>query len=432
MRRPLLLSPLLLTLGCADDPCASEGAHRLQVWPLDQAPLVNPGDPRSFLSIGDALAAADEGAAICVAPGVYRETLRLDKDGLRLRGAGAGQTVVIAPTQAEDARENVDTTLYAAGWDLQISGLTLSGGARGLVVERGAELTLEDVALEDNGTGLLALGPGSLHLIDVQIRQNPAIGAWIGAGEGRLYVEGGALSGNGTAGQSEVGGLYSELPTLLRGVTVRDNAGTRAADLLLTRGLVAEDLDLPAPAAALEAPRILTTGDTTLRDSTLSAAGGPALHARCAGGRLELGNLTVLDIAGVDSAVQVRDCHGQLAHLTLLTLGEPEGLPALRLTGEGALTVLNTAAVGYGALLDTERYAGLASAHHNFVGDAAAAALLRPLRVDPDLRPQSDSPLVDAGAASNVATDADGRPRPAGAAPDIGAYERAGEILRGD
>ena len=53
----------------------------------------------------------------------------------------------------------------------------------------------------------------------------------------------------------------------------------------------------------------------------------------------------------------------------------------------------------------------------------ADAHLMAPLDIEPDLRPQPDSPLIDAATESRTTTDIDGRPRPLGAAPDIGAYE---------
>jgi len=70
-----------------------------------------------------------------------------------------------------------------------------------------------------------------------------------------------------------------------------------------------------------------------------------------------------------------------------------------------------------------ERWIGELFESNNFVGTAAEASLLRTLEVEPDLRPQSDSPLVDAGAGVSLAEDLDGRPRPSGLGPDIGAYE---------
>ena len=56
-------------------------------------------------------------------------------------------------------------------------------------------------------------------------------------------------------------------------------------------------------------------------------------------------------------------------------------------------------------------------------GTLTEAQLLSPIAPDPDLRPQSDSPLLDSGEALGVPTDIQGAVRPRGGGYDIGAYE---------
>ena len=112
----------------------------------------------------------------------------------------------------------------------------------------------------------------------------------------------------------------------------------------------------------------------------------------------------------------LEDCVGRIAHATLVDTTQT-ARPAL--SGTGTLEIVNTAFVGFGAPdLD-----GSLQTAAVFTGTASDAALMRPLPVDPDLRPQSDSPLIDAGVMVGVGSDLDGRPRPSGDAPDIGAYE---------
>jgi hypothetical protein len=50
-------------------------------------------------SIQAAIDAAATGATVCVGPGIYRENLLIAKDGITLKGAGAGATILQPPAQ---------------------------------------------------------------------------------------------------------------------------------------------------------------------------------------------------------------------------------------------------------------------------------------------------------------------------------------------
>jgi len=50
-------------------------------------------------SIQAAIDAAPTGATVCVGPGIYRENLLIAKDGITLKGAGPGATVLQPPAQ---------------------------------------------------------------------------------------------------------------------------------------------------------------------------------------------------------------------------------------------------------------------------------------------------------------------------------------------
>ena len=50
-------------------------------------------------SIQDAIDTAPTGATVCVGPGTYRENLLITKDGITLKGAGEGITVLEPPAK---------------------------------------------------------------------------------------------------------------------------------------------------------------------------------------------------------------------------------------------------------------------------------------------------------------------------------------------
>jgi len=94
----------------------------------------------------------------------------------------------------------------------------------------------------------------------------------------------------------------------------------------------------------------------------------------------------------------------------------------LELTGSGELTIANTAFVNFVEAFETGDTIVTETA--NFIGELADAQLIMPLSSTPNLRPQLDSPLIDAGEDLGIQLDLTGWQRPRGTAPDIGAFER--------
>jgi hypothetical protein len=86
--------------------------------------------------------------------------------------------------------------------------------------------------------------------------------------------------------------------------------------------------------------------------------------------------------------------------------------------------VTNSVIAGYSTALATQTWWGELRPEALFTGTIAQAGLLHATATGADLRPLSDSPLIDAGISADVTSDRDGSPRPQGAAPDVGAYER--------
>lgn len=418
-----LLLALFTLSGCVDDPCHGVEGPVLRVVPEH---LAEGSDARRFTSISDALAVAEPGTSVCVAPGKWREPVRLYTPDVRLIGPGPELATLSPAHPPQDPRESDDTVVALGAEDVRISGFTVTGGARGVWIESGVEVRASDLRVEGNATGLLATDPRSIELNEVEISHNVVIGALVTAvGDApELRWIGGALEGNGDASVSEVGGLYSDGDVHLSDLRIRDNAGALAADVFTWGELELEDSRLDRPMPLQASPRLMSDDGAVIRGLEAHVAGSPLLRTSCReGSRFAVENLAATDTQAGVPLLELDGCTGLLAHLTLVELDGDGPATALGLTGAGQLELVNSALIGYATPIAPEGWPGSLHVHDNFQGDAAEAALLGPLLGVPDLRPQSDSPLVDAGVEVGVTQDLAGQPRPSGPRPDIGAYE---------
>jgi len=421
----LLISlPLLTALtGCLDDPCRGADGPRVYVYGPDNAHRLDGSDPTAFGSITEAVDAADPGGAVCIAGGTWREPVNVSTEGVQLFGAGPDVTVLEAPDWIGD-----DALLTLSASDVTVSGLTVRDAEIGIAISEGASAWLDNLAITDNQTGLAADGPAALALEDVEFARNAWIGANITAGDDRPLVtlRGGRLVGNGDAARSPVGGLRSELDLMIEDLEIRDNAGQEVGDLDALGSLEAWSLDLKRPLeSSADAPRLRVGDGLELMDSILHLDGSPGVDVTCRAGSLRLENLIVTEVhSGVaQEALRVRDCRGTLYHATLANLGGGDQASAVVLSGTGALTIANTAIVGYAVGVGDAQYNGHWRTRAVFEGSVTEAQLVSPMAPELDLRPQSDSPLLDSGRDLGVATDIHGVARPRGGGPDIGAYE---------
>jgi hypothetical protein len=181
---------------------------------------------RAGESIQAAIDAANPGDTVVVAPGTYRENLTVTKDGISLRGAGAGEggTVLLAPAtphqspcnesgevngiciagEFELGTERVGTPIHG----VRVSDLAVRGFSRfGVVVYNAVDTTVARVDTARNHRyGLVAFTVDGIGVLDSRSHDNGQGGFYIGdAPHANAVVEGNAAYRNA---ESEGIGLF--------------------------------------------------------------------------------------------------------------------------------------------------------------------------------------------------------------------------------
>ena len=162
-RPPPALRTLILLLAWAWlHGCGGEAASPLTTVHVDPSAVAggDGSDSSPVRTIGEATAIATA-LAVVLAPGTYRETVAIGR-AITLRGAGKGKSVL------EPGADRVGIKV-AAGGRLDIAGLTIKGGDRGIVVARGGKLVGADLRI----TGPLAQGlfadGAEVKLVDLEV-----------------------------------------------------------------------------------------------------------------------------------------------------------------------------------------------------------------------------------------------------------------------
>jgi hypothetical protein len=379
---------LLLALGCMDAPCADvEGAKVFVHW--DAA--IHSGDARTFASIQDALDAAQGKSAVCVAGGAYHETL-VAPHGSRLHAAQGTELLG-------------DGVLVRLEGDAVVAGLTLADADVAVELAPWSQVELVDLVIQDNRQGVIGRD-AELSVFRSQIDRNPGGGVQVSGQDAVVRVHSGRVSGNG-APTSTFGGVWSGGALELSGTTLRDNAGLVASDAYSRGALVVRDTRIER-ALVVTGPRLRADAGADIVGLDAQTPGGVALRVACDGVDADLQNVAILH-SGAEPPLHVEGCAARLWHGTLVQLGEPVAPLASELPADWT----NSAAAGFSPI----------DAPSLWQGSVTDAGLLRATQVDPDLRPRPESDWVDAGEPTELATDLDGRPRTAGAAPDLGAWE---------
>jgi hypothetical protein len=248
--------------------------------------------------LGAAVRAARAGDVVRLAPGEYAASLGRLHVPLRIAGAGAGVTVVIAP-EGEDG-------LVVEGGEVQLAGLTLvAQGPRAALKVLGGRVRARGVGLAGGAVGAFVDG-GRLDGEDLDL--SGRYGLLLRSGEASLD---GARARGAHAALAQLGGRATLRhvtvtgPATEAGITI--SGGTALVDDALIRAPGPSGLSVHG-AAKVEARAIVVSGatetDGILGDCVQVRRGTLALEAsaltRCGGAALESLGGTV-DVRGVDA-----------------------------------------------------------------------------------------------------------------------------------
>jgi hypothetical protein len=166
-RAVVLLVAVAAAIGLCLGPAGATGRHHHghRVLVVDNQPrhhrsCLGTRDP--FDTIQGAVVAARPGATIWVCPGLYQETVKVDKQGLTLKGANAGRDATRSGRHRESIVSHLDPdgTVQLLADDITWDGFTILGDAK---AENGPGMytspahsgyLIRDTIFQDNGVGL--------------------------------------------------------------------------------------------------------------------------------------------------------------------------------------------------------------------------------------------------------------------------------------
>jgi hypothetical protein len=305
------------------------GSREVKAPPETSAVLrVAPGDRRAIGTIGEALALAQDGQTISIAPGVYPEDLVIQRPVAIIAEMGPGTVRVTGPagvtlaaparvhglvlTGATDGRpllrvvagvaELSECDLVAGRIDVEgeavlrlTAGRISSAPMVGLHLTGAGRAALKDCVITAiDGTGVVVSDSAQLLMADSQIRSTRGSGLRV-RGQGRAEAENSEISRTGRSGVL----VEDSASVVLRGCRI-ERSGTEGL-----RILGSHPISEPGPAEAE------TTG-VLLADCVIERSGGDGVlagagQARLSGCRIEGTGRSGLVAAG-NSALTVENC----------------------------------------------------------------------------------------------------------------------------
>ncbi len=285
--------------------------------------------PGCGATLQDCIIGLFDGDSIAIAPGVYTESVTLDK-AISLIGDDPANTIFIAMTG--------DRVLTVTGSTITssvvISGLTFMGGSSGngggVLITNNAAPSLENVIVSNNnaiqGGGVYVSTGSPLTLKNVQILSNTSTSFGGGLYSDSPIVMAGGLLQNNQASGSSGGGIYAALEITLTNVSVSYNSASTGGGVYVANGEVQisassfEQNNSIGPGGGLNVAlgEVYLSGTNFMNNSAygLSGDGGGAYfggggdvgvmggqfqwnHADSSGGGLSKSGSGALDIGGV-------------------------------------------------------------------------------------------------------------------------------------
>jgi len=183
--------------------------------------IVQPGE-----SIQAAIDAASSGTIIVVQPGTYQENLLIAKDGISLRGSGAGRTILEPPASPQPFCGAGDPSSPAGGGAIGIciTDATFTSGAEPTVNHTVSDVHISGFTVRNfSGDGIVFFGTRDISTQQIESANNVGYGiaAFVSSDESHV--------GNTTYGNSEAGIYIGDSPdaqAFVSGNTSYDNVGS--------------------------------------------------------------------------------------------------------------------------------------------------------------------------------------------------------------
>jgi hypothetical protein len=143
--------------------------------PDPNGPIANTTSSQGYHSIQTAIDLAEPGDTIIIKPGVYQETITIDKN-LVIQSVDPNDHIYIGGTIIQGNMNEPVLTLGGYAWDCEIAGLTLRAGSVG-VLGSSTHATLRNCRVMDNVThGMELFQVSNPHLLNCLIAANGQAG----------------------------------------------------------------------------------------------------------------------------------------------------------------------------------------------------------------------------------------------------------------